>query len=199
MRARHHQDRRSARSAFAPLSHCGAPDFGDCVPALNQLLADTIMLRDLYRRHCWQVAGDAFYPLHMLFEKHCGDQATLADRLAERIMALGGAPVTTACDVVEMTRIARPPVVLETGSEQILRLLAAHDAILTFSHEAADLAQRQSDDATFALIAGSLVRLSELQVWTLFEHLTGAQPVERAFPASFAKYDDDGDSARNAG
>ncbi len=37
---------------------------------LNQLLADTITLRDLYKKSHWQVAGPTFYQLHLLFDKH---------------------------------------------------------------------------------------------------------------------------------
>src|SRR4051794_25879451 len=53
---------------------------------LNQLLADTITLRDLYKKHHWQVSGPTFYPLHLLFDKHAGEQAELVDAVAERIM-----------------------------------------------------------------------------------------------------------------
>src|SRR5260370_2121452 len=34
---------------------------------LNQLLADTMTLRDLYKKHHWQVSGPTFYHLHLLF------------------------------------------------------------------------------------------------------------------------------------
>src|SRR5207247_1085967 len=38
----------------------------EAVENLNQLLADTITLRDLYKKHHWQVAGPTFYQLHLL-------------------------------------------------------------------------------------------------------------------------------------
>src|SRR4029453_18938131 len=31
------------------------------IEALNQILADTMMLPDLYKKHHWQVAGHTFY------------------------------------------------------------------------------------------------------------------------------------------
>ena len=37
---------------------------------LNQLLADTMTLRDLYKKSHWQVAGPTFYQLHLLYDKH---------------------------------------------------------------------------------------------------------------------------------
>jgi starvation-inducible DNA-binding protein len=52
---------------------------------LNQLLADTITLRDLYKRFHWQVAGPIFYQLHLLYDKHYEEQVELVDAIAERI------------------------------------------------------------------------------------------------------------------
>src|SRR6202521_5138931 len=57
---------------------------------LNQLLADTMTLRDLYKKSHWQVAGPTFYQLHLLFDKHYGEQSELVDTIAERIQLLGG-------------------------------------------------------------------------------------------------------------
>src|SRR5580704_6077322 len=96
------------------------------VENLNQLLADTMTLRDLYKKHHWQVAGPTFYQLHLLFDKHFGEQAELVDELAERIQTLGGISVAMAADVAEMTRIARPPKGREEPPVQISRLLHAH-------------------------------------------------------------------------
>jgi starvation-inducible DNA-binding protein len=46
---------------------------------LNQLLADTITLRDLYKKSHWQVAGPTFYQLHLLYDKHYEEQNELVD------------------------------------------------------------------------------------------------------------------------
>src|SRR5438874_11415649 len=76
---------------------------------LNQLLADTITLRDLYKKHHWQVAGPTVYQLHLLFDKHFNEQSGLVDLIAERIMMLGGVSVAMSADVAEMTLVPRPP------------------------------------------------------------------------------------------
>jgi len=75
---------------------------------LTQLLADTFSLRDLYKKHHWQVAGPTFYSLHLLFDKHYGEQNTLVDAIAERIQLLGGVSLAMAHDVAETTMIPRP-------------------------------------------------------------------------------------------
>src|SRR3954470_13358246 len=62
----------------------------ESVANLNQLLADSMTLRDMYKKHHWQVAGPTFYQLHLLFDKHFKEQMELVDSIAERIQLLGG-------------------------------------------------------------------------------------------------------------
>src|SRR4249919_1879007 len=100
------------------------------VERLNQVLADTMTIRDLYKKHHWQVAGHTFYQLHLLFDKHYGEQSTLVDALAERIQSLGGISVAVPHDVAEMTRIERPPRGREEVPVQLSRLLEAHEIVL---------------------------------------------------------------------
>src|SRR5712692_5309329 len=48
---------------------------------LNQLIADTMTLRDMYKKHHWQVAGATFYQLHLLYDKHFDEQSEIVDML----------------------------------------------------------------------------------------------------------------------
>jgi starvation-inducible DNA-binding protein len=141
------------------------------VAALNQVLADTMTLRDLYKKHHWQVAGHTFYSLHLLFDKHYEEQAELVDTIAERIQILGGLAVAMAADVAEMTRIERPPRGREEVPVQISRILEAHEQIIKFCHEAAGKADDSGDDGTNDLLVSDVIRLNELQVWFVAEHL----------------------------
>src|ERR671936_230595 len=102
----------------------------ESVENLNQLLADTITLRDLYKKHHWQLAGPTFYQLHLLFDKHYDEQNDLVDSIAERIQVLGGVSVAMAADVAETTLVPRPPKGREEPPVQISRLLHAHEIVL---------------------------------------------------------------------
>lgn len=141
------------------------------VEALNQVLADTMTLRDLYKKHHWQVAGHTFYSLHLLFDKHYEEQATLVDTIAERIQILGGLAVAMAPDVAEMTQIERPPRGREEVPVQISRILEAHEQIIRFCHKAAKAADESGDDGTNDLLVSDVIRLNEMQVWFVAEHL----------------------------
>jgi starvation-inducible DNA-binding protein len=149
------------------------------VEALNQILADTMVLRDLYKKHHWQVAGHTFYQLHLLFDKHYGEQSTLVDTLAERIQSLGGISVAMAHDVAEMTRIERPPRGREEVPVQLSRLLEAHELIIREVREAARQAAAAGDDGTNDLLVSDVLRTHEMQVWFLAEHLVDI-PLVRA-------------------
>ena len=149
------------------------------VEALNQILADTMMLRDLYKKHHWQVAGHTFYQLHLLFDKHYGEQSTLVDALAERIQSLGGISVAVPHDVAEMTRIERPPRGREEVPVQLSRLLEAHEIVLKEVREAAKQTAEAGDDGTNDLLVGDVIRTHEMQVWFLAEHLVDT-PLVRA-------------------
>jgi starvation-inducible DNA-binding protein len=143
----------------------------ESVDSLNQLLADTITLRDLYKKHHWQVAGPTFYQLHLLFDKHYEQQNELVDSIAERIHVLGGVSLAMAQDVAETTSIPRPPKGREEAPVQISRLLHAHEIVLKEARPMARLAAERGDDGTNDLIVSEIIRANELQVWFMAEHV----------------------------
>jgi starvation-inducible DNA-binding protein len=149
------------------------------VENLNQVLADTITLRDLYKKHHWQVAGHTFYQLHLLFDKHYEEQNELVDQIAERIQLLGGVSLAMAPDIAETTLIPRPPRGREEVPVQISRLLHAHEIILEEARSMAGQADESGDDGTNDLLVSDVVRTNELQVWFLSQHLVDV-PLVRA-------------------
>ena len=146
---------------------------------LNLLLADTMTLRDLYKKSHWQVSGATFYQLHLLFDKHYDEQVEIVDAIAERIQLLGGVSLAMAADVAETTRIERPPRGREEVPVQISRLLDAHQILVRHSRKLARLASQLGDDGTNDLVVSNVLRSNELQSWFLSEHLVDA-PLVRA-------------------
>ncbi len=141
------------------------------VDNLNQLLADTMTLRDMYKKHHWQVSGPTFYQLHLLFDKHFNEQGQLVDAVAERIQSLGGVSIAMAHDVAEMTLIPRPPRGREEVPVQLSRLLHAHEIVLKEARAMARQAAEAGDDGTNDLLVSDVIRANELQVWFIGEHL----------------------------
>ena len=149
------------------------------VETLNQVLVDTMTLRDMYKKHHWQMSGATFYQLHLLLDKHYEEQAALVDMIAERIMALGGISIAMAPDVAEMTTIPRPPRGREDVPSQLARLLEAHEIILRQAHDGADAADETGDDGTNDLLVSNVIRTNEPQVWFLAEHLAATELVRQ--------------------
>jgi starvation-inducible DNA-binding protein len=141
------------------------------VDNLNQLVADTITLRDMYKKHHWQVAGPTFYQLHLLYDKHYNEQSELVDTLAERIQSLGGISLAMAHDVAETTLIPRLPRGRQPVPVQLARLLHAHEIILLESRTMAKQAAAAGDDGTNDLLVSDVIRTNEMQVWFISEHL----------------------------
>ncbi len=162
--------------AYGTVSHALPLDLDEPVrlemtEQLNLLLADTMTLRDLYKKSHWQVAGPTFYQLHLLFDKHYEEQAEIVDTIAERIQLLGGISLAMAADIAETTRIERPPRGREEVPVQISRLLDAHQIIIGHCRQLADRASKIGDDGTNDMVVSDVLRANELQVWFLSEHL----------------------------
>ena len=141
------------------------------VDSLNQLLADTITLRDLYKKHHWQTLGPTFYMLHLLFDKHAEEQTRLIDLVAERIQALGGVAIAMGADVAEATLIPRAPKGREDTAAQLARLLHAHEVILLEARAMARDTASAGDVGTNDIIVSDIIRANELQVWFVAQHV----------------------------
>jgi starvation-inducible DNA-binding protein len=146
---------------------------------LNQLLADTQVLFTLYKKHHWLVRGATFYQLHLLLDKHAGEQMALIDEVAERVQALGGVAVGDPRHVAEIARVPRAPDGCEEVPAMLSRLLEAHELILTDAHDSAAKVAERGDDGTNDLIVSGVIRTGELQCWFLAEHLVDT-PLVRA-------------------
>lgn len=151
----------------------------ESIDNLNQLLADTMTLRDMYKKHHWQVSGPTFYQLHLLFDKHYNEQNALVDAVAERIQSLGGVSLAMSHDVAETTMVPRPPKGREEVPVQISRLLHAHEIVLKEARTMARLAAEHDDQGTNDLVVSDVIRTNELQVWFVSEHVVDT-PVVRA-------------------
>lgn len=149
----------------------------DSVTLLNQCLADTITLRDMYKKHHWQVVGPTFNQLHLMYDQHYEGQVLLVDILAERIQLLGGIALAMAADIAETTQIERPPRGREPAAVQIKRLAEAHEHIIIEARKAAKQVDEAGDDGSNDVFVSNVLRTNELQVWFLTEHLVAASPL----------------------
>ncbi len=138
---------------------------------LNQILADSLILYSLYKKHHWQMRGPTFEQLHLLLDKHAGEQLELIDTLAERVQMLGGVAIADPRQVAEVTKIERAPDGVEEAPAMLSRLLSAHETIITEVREAIEQTAQNGDGGSNDLLMGDILRTHEQQVWFLAEHL----------------------------
>jgi starvation-inducible DNA-binding protein len=142
----------------------------NCV-LVNQILADTIILYHLYKKHHWLMRGHTFYQLHLLLDKHASEQIELIDALGERVQTLGGVAIADPRHVAEVTKIQRPPNGVEAVPVMLSRLLEAHELIIGELRVAIDKTAANQDSGTNDLLVSQALRTNETQVWFLVEHL----------------------------
>jgi starvation-inducible DNA-binding protein len=138
---------------------------------LNQVLSDTRILHDLYKKTHWLMRGATFYQLHLLMDKHAGEQDQLVDSLAERVQTLGAIAVGDPRHVAEMTSLPRPPDGAEEVPAMLSRLLEAHELVMREVRDAAHRADALGDDGSNDLLVSEVLRTNELQTWFVAEHL----------------------------
>ncbi|PZO37919.1 MAG: DNA starvation/stationary phase protection protein [Pseudanabaena frigida] len=138
---------------------------------VNQILADTIILYHLYKKHHWMMRGSIFYQLHLLLDKHASEQLELIDAMGERVQTLGGVAISDPRHVAEVTKIQRPPNGVEEVPVMLSRLLEAHELIIAELRVAIDKTAANQDSGTNDLLVSQALRTNETQVWFLAEHL----------------------------
>jgi starvation-inducible DNA-binding protein len=145
---------------------------------LNEILADTMVFYNLYKKHHWLVAGPTFYQLHLLFDKHAEEQNELVDLLAERVQSLGGIAVGDPRHAAELTTIERPPDGAEEVAVMIDRMLRAHETIIKKVRAGIKTTEESGDWGSNDLLMSDVLRRHELQVWFLAEHVVDVPLVE---------------------
>jgi starvation-inducible DNA-binding protein len=145
---------------------------------LNAILADTMILHALYKKHHWLVAGPTFYQLHLLFDKHADEQLELIDLLAERVQSLGGIAIGDPRHAAELTTIDRPPNGAEDVPAMIHRLLDAHETIIEKVRAGIEKTEKLGDWGSNDLLMSDVLRRHELQVWFVSEHVVDLPLVE---------------------
>lgn len=144
---------------------------------LNQVLADSMILYSLYKKHHWLMRGPTFYQLHLLLDKHAGEQLELIDLVAERIQTLGGVAIADPRHVAEVTRVPRPPDGVEETPAMLSRLLEAHEIVIEGTRDGVSRTTENRDDGTNDMLMGDVLRTNELQVWFVAEHLVNVPVV----------------------
>jgi starvation-inducible DNA-binding protein len=150
----------------------------ESVHLVNGILADSIILYNLYKKHHWLMRGHTFYQLHLLLDKHAEEQLALIDLMGERVQTLGGVAVADPRHVAEITTVERPPNGAEEVPVMLSRLIDAHEIVIQKIRVAIERTDESKDWGTNDLLMSDVLRKNEIQAWFIAEHLVDT-PVVR--------------------
>jgi starvation-inducible DNA-binding protein len=142
------------------------------VTILEELLAQSIHLRDLYKTARWQTADVQHRQLHQLFDVHYKEQIRLVDVLIDRIRMLGGSGSVFAGDFVKDSQCSCLRLGRKAAFRLVGELLDAHESVLNTAQPT-----RVGGDHKWArdFAIGQVVLTNDQQSWSLSEQLVTAR------------------------
>ena len=136
---------------------------------LNKLVANlTVLYTKLHSFH-WYVKGRSFYTLHEVFEKYYDNVTETLDEVAERLLAVGGRPVSTLKGALELATIEEASEE-ETTEQMVAAVLADFELLISDLSQIMESSEEQGDQGTSDLCLGIKTEL-EKNVWMLKSYL----------------------------
>jgi len=138
----------------------------ETVAILEELLAQSIRLRNLYKAARWQTCNGELCRMHQLFEGHYKEQLHLVDVLIDRVRMLGGTGRVLAGDFLKGTPLRCEVRGHSAPGRLVEELLDAHESVLSTAQPAGANDKRQSGHE---YAVGLVVLTSDLQSVSLRE------------------------------
>lgn len=132
---------------------------------LNVLLSDAIVMEQKLRHYHWNVKGPQFFALHAKFEELYDHFADLVDDVAERILTIGGEPVRTLGQALEIA-VVQEDAGLPDAQAMVANLRQDLDAIRQRSVQGIEMAEEAGDRGSANLLDGLNDEL-EKTLWML--------------------------------
>lgn len=136
---------------------------------LNKLVANlTVLYTKLHSFH-WYVSGRSFYTLHGVFENYYNYTTETLDEAAERLLAIGGRPVSTLKGALELATI-KEATEKETTSEMVAEVFHDFELLINDLSKLMESSEAEGDQGTSDFALGVKKQL-EKNVWMLKAYL----------------------------
>ena len=132
---------------------------------LNQLVASWSVLYTKLHNFHWYVKGPSFFTLHEKVEELYNEASSHLDDIAERILALGGQPVATLKEHLEISEI-KEVAGSETAEQMVKILIQDFEIMMKNLKKGMSEAANENDDMTEDLL-NSINQSLEKHVWML--------------------------------
>ena len=132
---------------------------------LNKQVANfSVLFTKLHHFH-WYVTGPQFYPLHEKFEAFYDEVNELYDAFAERILMIGGQPISNLKGYLAITSLKEASG-MEKAEDMLKHILDDFKLVAVELKEALAVSQELGDEVTADLIIGTLASF-EKHIWML--------------------------------
>ncbi|MDR3268997.1 MAG: DNA starvation/stationary phase protection protein [Tannerella sp.] len=135
------------------------------IEKLHGLLADYQVFYTNLRGFHWNIQGDKFYELHVIYEDYYNDLAGKIDEVAERIVMLGGVPDSRFSVYLKQSYVAEASGI-SGWKEGVINVLETMQYIVGKLRELHALAIRSGDQATASLTVHG-IKDFEKKIWML--------------------------------
>jgi starvation-inducible DNA-binding protein len=138
---------------------------------LTGLLADEMTLYTKTRKFHWNVVGESFMELHLLFQNQYSQLESTIDLIAERINQLGGKTIGTLEEFQAHTRLKEQAGIYPNQKEMLKQLLNDHeDIVLEMRKDLDKLIALGKDIGTIDFLTG-ILEDHEKTAWILRRYL----------------------------
>ncbi len=132
---------------------------------LNKQIANWSVLYIKLHNYHWYVKGPQFFTLHTKFEEFYNEAALHTDELAERLLALGGQPVATMKDCLELSSV-QEAIGSESAEQMVQSIIDDFRQIISELKEGMEIAEKANDETTVDMLLAIHTGL-EKHVWML--------------------------------
>ncbi|WP_040203771.1 Dps family protein [Neobacillus jeddahensis] len=135
------------------------------VSVLNKQIANWSVLYMKLHNYHWYVKGGQFFTLHAKFEEFYNEAGLHVDELAERLLSIGGSPVATMKECLEISSVQEASG-KEAAEEMVQSVINDFSIIIGELKEGMSLAGEVDDDTTEDMLLAIHSGL-EKHVWML--------------------------------
>ena len=136
------------------------------VDKLNLYLTNLNVLYRKIQNYHWYVTGTGFFAIHSKLEEYYDGLSTQIDDVAERILAIGGRPLGTLKDYLEITTITEARNEELPGNVALSEVKKDFEVMLALAKEIKKTADEEEDFGSSALV-DEYIAGYEKDIWML--------------------------------
>ena len=136
------------------------------VEKLNLYLTNLNVLYRKVQNYHWNVTGTGFFAIHSKLEEYYDGINEQIDNVAERILAIGGRPLGTLKDYLEVTTIKEAKNEELPGNVALTEVKKDFESMLSLVKEIKEAADEEGDFGSSALV-DEYIDTYEKDIWML--------------------------------